>query len=54
MAAPLGIDTNGLYSFLLWGAFVIAAIPIWGQTLLGLGLISQEEREAFRTFRGFI
>ena len=52
IATPLGIDSSGLYSFLLWAVFVIAAIPIWGQTLLGLGLISREERESFRTFRG--
>ena len=51
MALPLGIDTNGLYSFLLWAVFAIAAVPIWGQLLFGIGLISREERESLRTFR---
>ena len=52
MAVPLEIDTDGLYSFLLWGVFVFAAIPAWGQILLWFGLISREERESFRTIRG--
>jgi len=51
LVIPLGIDPDGLYSFLLWGVFTIASIPGWGQILLGIGVISQDERESFRTWR---
>ena len=51
LVIPLGIDPDGLYSFLLWGVFIIASIPVWGQILLGIGVISRDERESFRTWR---
>ena len=51
LAMPLGIDPDGLYSFLLWSVFTIGTIPVWGQILRLTGVITFDEQESFKTWR---
>ena len=49
----LGPDESfeGLYSFLLWVAFAIPSIHLWGQLLRFAGIISADEAQSIRTWR---
>ena len=40
-----------LFFFLSWAFLVVATLPLWGELLLAIGIISRPERKSFRTWR---
>ena len=53
IAELIGPDEQfgGIYSFFLWGVLMFASLPIWGQFLRFVGIISPDESRSFRKLK---